>query len=119
MDEGALRRPLVRVPAAVAETDRAHPPRYRVWPASASGIRMLLPDKALRLGVTAPRPARFGRIRWLGDKRTMVVHDLDAAIGDCRVDELVGSGRFASFGPDSAAEARNRGYRPCRWCRPM
>lgn len=63
------------------------------------------------------RPARFRRHRWLGDKRTMVVHDLDAAAPACRIDDLVASGRFASFGPDSEAEARNRGYSPCRHCR--
>ena len=64
-----------------------------------------------------PRPARFRHHRWLGDKRTMVVHDLDAAGDSCRVDELLASERFASFGPDSVSEARNRGYRPCPYCR--
>lgn len=64
-----------------------------------------------------PRPVRFSSVRWLGDKVAMVVHDLDAAVDRCRIDELVGGGRPASFGPDSAAEARNRGYRPCRHCR--
>ncbi|MGI8685845.1 MAG: hypothetical protein ACR2MO_12310 [Acidimicrobiales bacterium] len=85
MDEGALRRSLVRVPSPAP-------------------------------GVTA-RPTRFASVRWLGDKRAMVVHDLDAAVAGCEVDGLVLSGRVATFGPDSAAEARNRGYRPCRRCR--
>lgn len=67
--------------------------------------------------MASARPARFRRHRWLGDKRTMVVHDLDAAGHACRVDELLASERFASFGPDSVAEARNRGYRPCPHCR--
>lgn len=62
------------------------------------------------------RPARFGHVRWLGDKRAMVVHDLDAARPGCRLDDLVASERFATFGPDALAEARNRGYRPCRRC---
>lgn len=76
----------------------------------------------LRRPVTAappagrPRPARFGRVRWLGDKDRMVVHDLDAATASCRVDDLVASGRVATFGPDTAIEARNRGFRRCRDC---
>ncbi|HET7487468.1 MAG TPA: hypothetical protein VFJ85_06020 [Acidimicrobiales bacterium] len=64
------------------------------------------------------RPARFERHRWVGDKRSMVVHDLDGAQPGCAVDELVASGRFATFGPDTAAEAANRGYGQCRHCRP-
>lgn len=62
------------------------------------------------------RPTRFEHHRWLGDKRSMVVHDLDAGADECRIDELMQSEQFASFGPDLLAEARNRGYRPCRHC---
>ena len=63
------------------------------------------------------RPVRFEHHRWLGDKRSMVVHDLDASTPACAVDELMASEQFASFGPDLLDEARNRGYRPCRHCR--
>ncbi|MGH9282539.1 MAG: hypothetical protein ACRD0S_06330, partial [Acidimicrobiales bacterium] len=70
-----------------------------------------------RFRVVTDRPARFRHHRWLGDKRSMVVHDLDAARPACAVDELAGSGQAASFGPDSLPEARNRGYRPCPHCR--
>ncbi len=60
----------------------------------------------------ARRPARFGHHRWLGDKRSLVVHDLeDAELEQAVVDELMTSGQFASFGPDTLPEARNRGYR--------
>ena len=62
------------------------------------------------------RPARFEHHRWLGDKRRLVVHDLDSAIDACRIDELMASERFLSFGPDSLAAARDLGYRPCRHC---
>ena len=62
------------------------------------------------------RPPRFRHHRWLGDKQEMVVHDLDAARPACRLDDLLASERFASFGPDSLPEARNRGYRPCPRC---
>ena len=60
------------------------------------------------------RPARFEDFRYLGDKRTQVVHDLDRddPESQSRVAELIASERFAAFGPDTLAEARNRGYRP-------
>jgi hypothetical protein len=63
------------------------------------------------------RPSRFESYRYLGDKRTQVVYDLDlvdeAGLGDV-IDELMASEQFAAFAPDSLAEARNRGYRPHR-----
>ncbi len=58
------------------------------------------------------RPTRFEDFRWLGDKRTQRVHDLDNCPRDV-IDELMASRQFASFGPDSLGEARNRCYRPC------
>jgi hypothetical protein len=62
------------------------------------------------------RPVRFEHYRWLGDKRHMNVHDLDATVDECRIDDLMASEQFAAFGPDRLAEARNRGYHPCRHC---
>lgn len=62
------------------------------------------------------RPARFEGFRYLGDKRTQRVYDLDAAERDpavaAAIDELLASESFAAFSPDTLAEARNRGYRP-------
>ena len=64
------------------------------------------------------RPTRFEHNRYVGDKRTQVVYDLDLAASDpevaAAVDELLASECFAAFGPDTLAEARNRGYRPHR-----
>ena len=64
------------------------------------------------------RPRAFEDFKYLGDKRTQVVYDLDLAASDERVaaaiEELVASEQFAAFGPDTLAEARNRGYRPHR-----
>lgn len=64
------------------------------------------------------RPARFEHHRYLGDKRTQVVYDLDLAEADPEVadavEDLLEAEQFASFGPDTLAEARNRGYRPHR-----
>ena len=62
------------------------------------------------------RPTRFEDFRYLGDKRTQVVYDLDRDDPDVaeRVAELLASERFAAFGPDTLEEARNRGYHPFR-----
>ena len=61
------------------------------------------------------RPSAFARHRFIGDKRTQQVYDLDE-VADVEamtivLDELMSSDRFLCFGPDSLAEARNRGYR--------
>ena len=58
------------------------------------------------------RPGKFEEHRWLGDKRTQVVYDLDAVEDEAVIDELMRSEQFLAFGPDTLAEARNRGYRP-------
>ena len=61
------------------------------------------------------RPSRFEEFRYLGDKRTQRVYDLDHADDpevSAKIEELVKSEQFAAFGPDTPAEARNRGYRP-------
>jgi hypothetical protein len=62
------------------------------------------------------RPTRFEHNQYVGDKRTRVVHDLDASTDACAIDELMASEQFASFGPDLLSEARNRGYRPHPAC---
>jgi hypothetical protein len=63
------------------------------------------------------RPTPFEHFRYLGDKRTQVVYDLDMTGDDqvsAAIEELLASEQFAAFGPDTLAEARNRGYRPHR-----
>lgn len=62
------------------------------------------------------RPTRFEHYRWLGDKRSLVVHDLDNTTDACAVDDLMASEQYASFGPDELIEAKNRCYNPCRHC---
>tara|TARA_B110000438_G_scaffold238538_1_gene236364 strand:- start:479 stop:682 length:204 start_codon:yes stop_codon:yes gene_type:complete len=61
------------------------------------------------------RPSAFAHHRFIGDKRTQQVYDLDEVADEGAMavvlDELMASERFVSFGPDSLAEARNRGYR--------
>jgi len=62
------------------------------------------------------RPSAFTHHRFVGDKRTQQVYDLDQVADEealtIVLDELMASDRFLCFGPDTLAEARNRGYRP-------
>jgi hypothetical protein len=61
------------------------------------------------------RPTRFAHTRFLGDKRSQVVYDLDDTDLDPEIiDELMAAETYLAFGPDTLAEARNRGYRPYR-----
>ena len=57
------------------------------------------------------RPTNFAHFRYVGDKRTQVVYDLDAVEDPAVIDELMQAETYLAFGPDSLAEARNRGYR--------
>lgn len=56
------------------------------------------------------RPSRFEHARYLGDKRTQLVYDLDEWTDVAVIDEIVLAGVGIQFGPDSLSEARNRGY---------
>ena len=47
------------------------------------------------------RPSRFEHHRFVGDKRTQVVHDLDAWDDQAIIDELMTAETFLCFGPDS------------------
>ena len=61
------------------------------------------------------RPIKFEEFRYVGDKRTQRFYDLDAPDLDTEaIDELMESEQFICFGPDTPAEARNRGYRLAR-----
>lgn len=56
------------------------------------------------------RPSRFEHTRFLGDKRTQLVYDLDTWTDEAVIEEIVEAGVGLCFGPDTLAEARNRGY---------
>ena len=62
------------------------------------------------------RPVRFEHSRFLGDKRTQRVYDLngDGPALEAAIRELMESEQFAAFAPDTLDEARNRGYHPAR-----
>jgi len=63
------------------------------------------------------RPSMLEHHRFVGDKRSQVVYDLeqleDPSVREA-IDDVVAAEAYATFGPDSLAEARNRGYRPHR-----
>ena len=56
------------------------------------------------------RNPKFEHSRFIGDKRTQLVYDLDTWEDPAIIDEIVAQGVGLSFGPDTLAEARNRGY---------
>ena len=56
------------------------------------------------------RPSRFEHTRFLGDKRTQLVYDLDTWTEAAVIDEIVSAEVGLCFGPDTLVEARNRGY---------
>ena len=56
------------------------------------------------------RPSRFEHTRFLGDKRTQLVYDLDEWTDAAVIDDIVANDVGLCFGPDTLAEARNRGY---------
>jgi hypothetical protein len=56
------------------------------------------------------RPSRFEHTRYLGDKRTQLVYDVDSWDDPVIIHEIVASETGLCFGPDTLVEARNRGY---------
>ena len=53
---------------------------------------------------------KFEHSRFIGDKRTQFVYDLDTWDDETIINEIVAAGVGLSFGPDTLSEARNRGY---------
>jgi len=54
---------------------------------------------------------KFEHSRFIGDKRTQFVYDLDSWEDPAIIEDIVAQGVGLSFGPDTLAEARNRGYK--------
>ena len=71
-------------------------------------------------GQRMERPVRFEHHRYLGDKRTQVVYDVDLLPESeaHRIEELLEAETFLCFGPDTLAEAANRGYKLWKSQRP-
>ena len=60
------------------------------------------------------RPSRFEHFRYLGDKRTQLVYDVDEWEDPTPIEDIVANDVGLVFGPDTLAEANNRGYRLAR-----
>ncbi len=60
---------------------------------------------------TMERPKNFAHHRYVGDKRSLVVYDVDRLVDTSIMDELLEAKTFLCFAPDTLAEARNRGFR--------
>ena len=66
------------------------------------------------------RPTKFEHSRWIGDRRSQTVYDVDQIDDPSIIEQLLSTGdvtglngvAYTCFAPDSLAEARNRGYRP-------
>ena len=56
------------------------------------------------------RPLRFEHFRFVGDKRTQLVYDLDDWDDPAPIESLLDADTGLVFGPDTLVEARNRGY---------
>ena len=56
------------------------------------------------------RPTKFEHTRFLGDKRTQLVYDVDNWQDTAVIAEIVAAEIGLCFGPDTLVEARNRGY---------
>jgi len=74
--------------------------------------RSLVPRSGggLRIVTAMQRPSRFEHARYLGDKRTQLVYDLNSWNEPSIIEEIAAAGVGIQFGPDTLAEARNRGY---------
>ena len=59
------------------------------------------------------RLSKFEHNRFIGDKRTQIVYDIDELELEHEplIADLVEAQTWLCFGPDTLAEARNRGYR--------
>ena len=66
------------------------------------------------------RPTKFEHNRWIGDRRSHVVYDVDNLENEAIIEELLSAASneglngvaYTCFGPDTLPEARNRGYKP-------
>ena len=62
------------------------------------------------------RSTRFEHNQWVGDKRNQIVHDIDNCTAPEIINELLEARTYLCFGPDTAVEAANRGYKQCQGC---
>ena len=61
----------------------------------------------------ARRPYPFSE-KYLGNKSTKEVHDLDKETNNCQINEIIASGNAVPF--STLAAAKSAGYDNCHWC---
>lgn len=65
--------------------------------------------------------ARRDSYRYLGNKNTKEVHDLDnedTSSSGCQIDEILRAGHGVRFNPNTLEEAHRHGYDNCAKCLP-
>jgi hypothetical protein len=62
-------------------------------------------------------PKQLEGRRFVGDKRTQIVFDLENCSAPDLIDDIVANKSYTTFGPDELSEARNRGYRLSKYCK--
>ena len=60
-------------------------------------------------------PTKIG-FRYLGNKNTKEVHDLNNETNNCEIDRILFSGHAVKFVPDTLDQARLDGYDNCNYC---
>ena len=63
-----------------------------------------------------PRRAQFPDKRLVGDRRYMLVHNVDNEHNLCRIDDIIKADAVETFETDSIDEATDKGYDPCESC---
>lgn len=51
--------------------------------------------------------------RYLGNKNTIEVHDLDRETTQCQIDEIIATGHAVYFTPDTVDQAHRKGFDNC------
>lgn len=54
--------------------------------------------------------------KYLGNRNTQEVHDLDHERGSCQINEILTAGHAVIFIPDSLLQAQAHGFDRCHWC---
>jgi hypothetical protein len=65
------------------------------------------------------RRPQISNKRYLGNKNTKEVHDLDhedTSASGCQIDEIIKAGHAVVFNPDTLEEAHKCGYDNCAKC---
>ena len=80
------------------------------WPGSSTSASFALRVPMRLFSSPMERPLKFQHHQFVGDKRNLVVYDVDNLKNESLIDELMDAGTYLCFGPDTAVEARNRGF---------